>query len=152
MTIAKEAFYTLAVIAVISGLFEILSSSGKLKKYTNFALSLIILLSVMLPLSSVINEFPLVNATYFVNENDNTFSYGPAISSLETAVEKHISETLSIPPNCFEVKLTLSNENEISSATVTLKDTYYNRYTDRIKVVSEDLFGFPVNVIPKNKE
>ena len=74
------------------------------------------------------------------------------IDSIGSIDEKYISETLSIPQKYIEVKLTLSENTVISAATVAIKHSAYNRFADRIKVITEDVFGIPVNVIQDSKE
>lgn len=152
----KNTVYVLAVIAITTGILDVLNTSEKLCKYTKYITSLVVILSLLAPFKDLFSNF-----SYTLNQSnfDRNISVQEALpeikTSLTSAIEFDLSNKLSIPESVFETEIFLTSKEPdtlIESITITITDIEYNRYSERIEYYLKSNYGCKVNVIQCFKE
>jgi hypothetical protein len=121
------------LITAVSGMIYHLAPEGALKKHLHFVISLCVLISLAIPMLSIVSELPVIfEKTYEDVEmsEDHTENnlLGTVISAskkeIETAVISYIAGKYDIPPQNITVTLTLDESNpqaiEITAMEVTI--------------------------------
>lgn len=151
----RSSLYTIAITAVSAGILDIFTKSGALKKYVNYAVSLIVIIALLLPITKIISNSP--NNIYIPKEdiesNDNT---SEVISdTISTAIKNNITSRFSIPDNAISVHINTKNNNEeilIEKIKISIIETTYFPYQERIYYLLKSMVDCEVEVIQDIKE
>lgn len=152
----KKTLYNIAIISVTSGFFDIFTTSGRLKKYINYIISLVILTSIFHPTITMLNKLPNAFPEKTYNTTDYQSNKNEYIkSSVITSVEQNIENRLSIPTHVFSTDVTITEDSEktlITEIRITITDKNYFRYGERIYDYLKSNFGCSVIVKQDTKE
>lgn len=156
MNSIRESLYYIAVIVISTGIIEIFSGSGRLQKYTKFVVSLVVILSLMYPLGSLTKifteEIPNLNVE---SESELAEANEQLKKTLENSIKESIETNLSVPSDAFDVKTTISRENNeiiIKNINITITNKSYFRYAERIEAYLKSNFGCEIYVLQDFKE
>lgn len=153
----RNILYTVALISVGSGIFELFSYSGKLKKYTSFAVSLCVVVSLLTPVLNTLATLPsnleinnnFFNGIHIPREEDSLKN------ALNEVIIEDISSKMKIPKDVFYTEIDTKSENgEITVTRLTLyviKKDYF-RYCERIEAYIKSSYGCETKVIQHFKE
>lgn len=149
--------YTIALISVVSGIFELFSHSGKLKKYTSFAVSLCVVISLLTPVLKTLAALPSnleINNGIFkdVNIPQEEDSLKEALKQIIT---EDVSSKMKIPKDVFYTEIDTKNENgeiTVTSLTLYVTNKEYFRYCERIEAYIKSSYGCETKVIQHFKE
>ena len=121
------------LITAVSGMIYHLAPEGALKKHLHFVISLCVLISLAIPMLSIVSELPVIfEKTYEdveMSEDDTENNLLETVISaskkeIETAVISYIAGKYDIPPQNITVTLTLDESNpqaiEITAMEVTI--------------------------------
>ena len=155
MTEIKQALYTVAVIAVSAGIFNLFTQSSTLKKYTKYALSLTITISLLYPLTALGDNLPNLFSEIDVPQNTLTTPQDDyLISALKQSITEEISNYFQIPTDVFESEVMTSihpDEILIDSIHIKITDKSYYRYAERIEYYLKSTFGCQIKVTQEAK-
>ena len=121
------------LITAVSGMIYHLAPEGALKKHLHFVISLCVLISLAIPMLSIVSELPVIfEKTYEDVEMSEDHTENNLLETvisaskkeIETAVISYISGKYDIPPQNITVTLTLDESNpqaiEITAMEVTI--------------------------------
>lgn len=121
------------LITAVSGMIYHLAPEGALKKHLHFVISLCVLISLAIPMLSIVSELPGIFEKSYEeverSEDDTENNLLETVISaskkeIETAVISYISGKYDIPPQNITVTLTLDESNpqaiEITAMEVTI--------------------------------
>lgn len=146
----KTTFYTLSVIAVTTGIIDVLNTSEKLSKYTKYITSLVVILIILAPFKNIFADF---TNTFGQTDkpNDTPQELNTQIEeAFESAITYELSNKMSIPNNAFLTDITItSTESDtlIEAIEITITNREYNRYTERIEYYLKSNYGCEIKVI-----
>jgi hypothetical protein len=151
----KTTVYTLAVLAVTTGIIDVLNTSEKLSKYTKYITSLVVILIILAPFKNSFADF--INTLEQSNKINNTTQEvnTQVKDALESAITYDLSNKMSIPNDVFFTEITItSTESDtlIETIEITLTNQEYNRYTGRIEYYLRSNYGCEIKVIQCFKE
>ncbi len=150
----KSILYNIALISILSGLFEAFLFSAKYKKYISYIVSIIIILSIISPLKNIITSFDINNFEYEFSEM-NDEQNAELTETIKYAIKKDICNYFTLEESIFEINLeTKSNNTEtiIEKIEVKIKDENHNRYANRIEVYLKSKYSCEIKVIQSFKE
>ena len=153
-----KTLYTIGVISISAGLTELFSCSEKLKKYTSFAVSLCIVLSLLTPLWEVLSTIQTTleyeNGLFHISDKAPETN-----TNLKKALEKTINEDVSskmkIPSDVFYTDIELitkDGETSIEKVTLYVTDISYFRYCERLEAYLNSNYGCKIQIIQQFKE
>ena len=147
----KNTAYVLAVVAIATGLLDVLNSTEKLNKYTQYITSLVIIICILSPLKNTVYEIYRSSIKYNITENKhNDESEKQLKETLCSAITNDLSNKLSIPYSVLkiDIKLTQTQEDKIIKLiTVTVTTREYNRYSERIEYYLKSNYGCETKII-----
>ena len=151
----RTTLYSIAVVAIASGVINLFSTSDKLKKYTSYAISLAITLSILSPIKNILLSpnsivFGLSENMYEQNTAENSICV-----ALKQAIANNISDYFSIPADSFYVDITIDQNNSeqlITSISVTIKEKKLFSYAERIEAYLKSNFGCKITVTQSLEE
>lgn len=121
------------LITAVSGMIYHLAPEGALKKHLHFVISLCVLISLAIPILSIVSELPVIfEKTYEDVEMSEDHTENNLLETMisaskkeiETAVISYIAGKYDIPPQNITVTLTLDESNpqaiEITAMEVTI--------------------------------
>jgi hypothetical protein len=121
------------LITAVSGMIYHLAPEGALKKHLHFVISLCVLISLAIPMLSIVSELPVIfEKTYEDVEMSEDHTENNLLETvisaskkeIETAVISYIAGKYDIPPQNITVTLTLDESNpqaiEITAMEVTI--------------------------------
>ena len=154
MNSIKEVFFNIALISIVCGLLDVLSISGKLKKYVIYIASLIIILSIISPISNLTNLFDNNEFNYSSKEEQikNT-SY--INQSIELVITNDICNYFTLPTSAINSTATLSidkNQTIIENIDINILDSKYNRHAQRIDTYLRSRYSCEISVNQKIEE
>lgn len=146
----KTTLYTLSVIAVTTGIIDVLNTSEKLSKYTKYITSLVVILIILSPFKNIFADF---TNTFGQTDklNDTTQELNTQIEeAFESAITYDLSNKVSIPNNAFITDITITSteaDTLIETIEITITNREYNRYTERIEYYLKSNYGCEIKVI-----
>lgn len=153
MTEIKNAFYSIAIVAIISGILDIFTKSSKHRKYIQYIISLIVIAALLSPIQSAINSIYELDLKY---KDESTLYESQAEEYLCTtyikAVTNDISNKYKIPTEALKINVKTDNYTVIESITIYINNSTYFRYAERIQVYINDEYGCEVEVIQRFDE
>lgn len=156
MEYIKNTVYILAVIAVTTGILDILNSTGKLSKYTKYITSLVVIICVLAPFKNFVSDFSFRLEHSEITENfPKKESEEQIKDALTRAISNDLSNKFPIPFNSFKTEIVLnSNKSEtlIESVTITITNHEYNRYSERIEYYLKSNYGCEIIIIQNFEE
>ena len=121
------------LITAVSGMIYHLAPEGALKKHLHFVISLCVLISLAIPILSIVSELPMIFEKSYEEverSEDHTENHlletviSASKKEIETAVISYIAGKYDIPPQNITVTLTLDESNpqaiEITAMEVTI--------------------------------
>ena len=121
------------LITAVSGMIYHLAPEGALKKHLHFVISLCVLISLAIPMLSIVSELPVIfEKSYEEVERSEDHTENNLLETvisaskkeIETAVISYIAVKYDIPPQNITVTLTLDESNpqaiEITAMEVTI--------------------------------
>ena len=146
----KDGLYTIAVTAISCGMINVFSRSVKLRKYTSYVISLIIILSLSKPIINIVSNLSAEGFDFVGTETDDAGSgYAPLKKNIETAIIQNLSDKLGFDSEACSADITLketATEILIEKIAIQITERRYNRYSERIKMYLESTFGCEVTV------
>ena len=151
----RSSLYTIAITAVSVGILDIFTKSGAVKKYVKYAVSLIVIIALLLPITKIISNSP--NNIYLPREdmesNENTSEV--ILDTLSTAIKNNITSRFSIPDNAMSVQINTKYNTEeilIEKITITITEKTYYPYQERIYYLLKSMIDCEVEVVQDIKE
>ena len=144
MSTIRQALLNVAIISIVAGITEKATQSGRLKKYTKYAISLVTLLILLSPLTSLSLSQNDLKSELFTNHEEDISEYRSALErSIGEAITADIEGALKLPGNTLKTKVTISNESSptVESITVNITNADYNRYYERIEYHIKNTYG-----------
>ncbi len=148
----RSSFYAIAVISVSVGIIDVFSESGKLKKYTKYIVSLVVVASLLMPLKSILDFLPDVFDYKLKSEMQENESVDNS-SMKETilfGIKKNISDNFSIPDSSFVADIEFENngnESVITKIDITITDKKYFHLCEKITLFLSGSFACEVSVV-----
>lgn len=149
----RDSLCCIAIISLLYGVFKTLCSNERLKKYTDYALALIFITTLISPVKALI-DFDYGNiksyfGDYSLPEDNKHGSYTDAI---EKALKDNISTRLAIPSDAYEISIIITeinNELIIEKIQLTVTDKEYFKYADRLQSYLKTELGCEISVMQK---
>gem|GEM_PF-5842766 len=155
MTEIKSSLYTIAITAISAGILDIFSQSGKLKKYVKYIISLIIVISLLLPIGNIISSIPdNAEPPDIQPEHENTIDTNIE-NTFVLALKNSIHSRFSIPSEAIDIKIGTEKNNKeiyINKISVIIKDKTYFCFSERINVFLKSITDCEIEVIQDIKE
>ena len=154
MDVIKSTMYNIALISIISGMVDMFSSTSKYKKYISFIASVIIILSIIIPIKNLSSFYLDKNIEYRFNEQENNREANIQ-QTLEQAVLNNISDYFALPQDAFTVEIHLENKEDnllIKSIEILITDSRYFNQAERINAYVKSNYGCITEVIQDFKE
>ncbi len=152
----KNTVYILAVIAVSTGVLDVLNSTEKLSKYTKYITSMVVIICILTPLKNFVSDFSFSLEESYITENfTKKESEIQVKEALISAISYDLSNRLSIPDDAFKTEIVLnSNKSEtlIESVTITITNHEFNRYSERIEYYLKSNYGCEISIIQNFEE
>lgn len=143
----KNLLFTIAKIGIVSGIFDMLSTTTKYRKYVKYAASLLVVLLLLSPFSKLIE---LISSPEIRHKPEyysyNTDTQDHIKEAIETAIRNDITTKYSMPNDSIKVIISIK-ESLIECVEIIIKNETYFRYAERIKAYSESNYGCEIKVI-----
>ena len=155
MTEVRSTLYSLAVLCIVIGIIEIFYKSGKVKNYSEYIVSLIVLIAILTPTVSFIKNLSLDFEELSVQDSASEDNISSLKQTMALAIKKNISDNLHIPREYLSVDIYTSvydNEILIEKVNVEILNSDYFGMADRLKAYLQSIIECEVKISQKIEE
>jgi hypothetical protein len=147
MNSIKSILYSVAVIGVFSGLFELLSSTSKYQKYIKYAASLLVVIALLSPIQHL---FDLLKDNEFSDDKlypEYEYEHNDYIQEVIcNAIKDDLCKKYVLPADSLAVSIVIK-DSVIESIDIIIKDQTYFRYAERLEAYMNTSYGCKIKVI-----
>ena len=149
MKALKETLLTIAVIYLISGIYETFTIGTKFEKYINYIVSLFVVLSLISPVVPLLKN--VENADFdFFEQTENPKQNSNFASTFELSLNKHLAIYFNIPEESITTNIQIDQNNKemiIDAITVYITSEDYFGYAKRIEAYLKANYGCDIKII-----
>lgn len=152
MSEIREAIYAISVISVASGCINVFSPDGRMKKYVKYIVSLVVIASLLRPISYIFTQIPsyLDSVENITEQSQNTNDSSGMENAVEEGIKNVLMQKFSLKNDSFNVHAELKkseNSNLVEKIEIRIKDRESFYLCEEIKLYLKSTFGCEISVI-----
>lgn len=154
MNTLRQTFFCITTVSVTYSIIKLFGTNNRLKKYTDYAVSLVIILSLISPIKQLLGSDPISKIQLeipSVNQIEADASYAHIF---EQAIKQSIEERLALPSDKYELSLILYSKDGyiyIEKIEAAITDKSYFKYADRLDSYLRSELECEITVIQKER-